>query len=215
MRPNVLLRQLRFTTRRLQARPDTADLAPPLRDATDTLARALAAADTAEEDAAQLTADLAFADSVEDDAFARVARAARLLVEGNLDDRRWRTLFAAAPSALTDPAGGPAQATAVARVLNAIAEDPALASLAPVAGPLAAAREEVAAIEARRAAQQPARASARLAVELAASDAQRALRRVRPLLQLRFESRAQVASFFVSDGRRGGAPGPEAAPDAD
>ena len=190
------LRALRFTWIRLQSRADTASLAAPLEAARQRLRAAVDAEAELEEQSAALTAEITYLDSVEDDEVSALAREVRVLVGGNLKDPRWGKLFTQTPTEITRPVGGPVQSRHVHHILRTLAVDSDYSSLSTRRDALDAAREAVEVVEAARDALAGPLMAAQQERRQANDVAHRAYNRIKPQLQLLFDSPAFVRSFF-------------------
>ena len=190
------LRALRFTWLRLQSRADTASLAAPLESARLRLRAAAEAEAELEERSAALTAEIAYLDGLEDAEVSSLARELRVLVGGNLKDPRWTRLFSTAPSELVKPVGGPVQSLHIHHILRTMAVDGDYASLSARRDTLDAAREAVEATETARSSLGGPLMAAQLERRQALDAAHRVYNRVKPQLQLLFDSAALIRSFF-------------------
>jgi hypothetical protein len=199
----TVLRALRFTTIRMEGRPECAALAAELKALRAELEAAAEAAAELEDRSAAATAEIMAMDEAEDAAVADLARHLRAAVGGDVRDPRWAGLFVRPPSELTAPRAGEVQAAHVRHILDRLHSDPAYAELGAQAAALLAAREAVAAAEAARDSLQPGLYAAQHRRRLAKDEAIRAHNRLRPQLQLLYPSAARVRSFFLDDRRSG------------
>lgn len=190
------LRALRFTWLRLQSRADTASLAEPLEAARLRLRAAADAEAELEERSAAFTAEIAYLDSLEDAEVSSLARELRVLIGGNLKDPRWTKLFSTAPSELVKPVGGPVVSLHIHHILRTMAIDGDYASLGARRDALDAAREAVEAAETARSSLGGPLMAAQLERRQALEAAHRVYNRVKPQLQLLFDSPALIRSFF-------------------
>lgn len=207
-RPPTVLRALRVTAIRLSGRPETAALAEETQALRARLSAAVDAHDALLDASAAATAEIRYRDEVEDDAIRAVARDLRVLVAGDLGDPRWGRLFRVAPSAAIAPSAGPEQAAVAAYVIEKLRSDPDYAPLQHHLPVLVDARAGVAAAEAARDALRQGLYAAAVARDEALAVAIRHYGRLRPRLELLFDSAAVVRSFFP-DARSGGSGGAE------
>lgn len=199
--PAFVERALRFLSIRLRARPASAPLAAEVDAWRVRITERTEALAVAAEERVACTAEIRWLDAERNGAMAQLARDVNALVRGRFDDPRYRRLFPAVPSAQMRPVAGAAKDRFVAHVLEALANDPPLASLRAHHAPLADWPRQVGEAVARRESLRRDELRAREALVLAANEARRGYNLLPPRLALMFpEQRALVASYF-RDGR--------------
>ena len=198
--PETVHTALRVLALRLTARPDTRALAISVGAARDALGAALATWQDARDARVAATGTVAFADALEDDAIAGLARRVRVLTGGEKDAPLWQKLFAArAPSDTTEGLATPEQAALARLVANVLLTDPAAASLADELPALDDARAAVEAAQVARAAAETDELTAWNALQLAETAARDAYNGAVPQLMILFPGgKRLVDSFFVT-----------------
>jgi hypothetical protein len=203
--------RLRTLGTRLRSRPDTLALAAPV-DAAQVDLRDKHEAWLAAHDATlAATGAIVFADEVEDDEIARVARRAKVLVDGVLKSPTYLRLFAVAPSEVTKGLAGDAQAALANHLITALAA-PEYASLADAIPALKAARAEVEGALAARTACEVAEASAWTELQIAEEAGRNVYRDAEPQLQLLFPGQRRLVDSFFYQEPRAHKSAPDAAP---
>ena len=134
----------------LNARPDTASLSAIIVGLLAAMQDAQLAHKRARLSRMQLSAMIAYEDSLLDELVASVARQALELCAGDRSDLRYKALLPTAPSKVMKAVGGEEQDAYVVNILTLLAEDDAYASLAPLAAPLKAQHDKLSALQEQR-----------------------------------------------------------------
>lgn len=203
--PSVL-RALRITAIRLSGRPETQGLAAEVQALREQLAAAIEAAEALQDASAAATAEINYRDEVEDDAIRALARDLRSVVAGDLTDGRWTRMFRQAPTQIVRPVAGPDQAAAAEHHIEKLKSDADYEPLQHHLPGLQAARAGVEAAEAARVALRKQLYTALADREEAVERAIRQYNRLRARLEVIYESKALVRSFFPDPRDAGGAP---------
>ena len=193
----VALQALRYLTVALRKHPDTADLAPEISAARDTLVSAVDAADLALTERKVATGQVQYADAQLDAAVMSLSRALLDQVEGKRDDPRFTRLFPTAPTDAMKPVASEKQATFVRVLLDTLREDDTYASHTDRADRIEAASAALTAAQAERTERQVAVDKANRAQRGTQTEAQAVYNKMHPRLQLTFDNQALVESFFM------------------
>ena len=127
--PLTVMSRVRVLSLRLKARPDTAPLAAEVDAARVELKRRFDLWEEVHDAALASSLALVFADEIEDDAIAAVARRAKVLVDGQLRQPTYTRLFSEAASDLTRGVASEEQARLADHLIRTIETNPDYASL--------------------------------------------------------------------------------------
>ena len=200
--PVTILSALRVLAARLRSRPDTAPRATPVTAAADDLDAAAREHDTATWDRLAASGGIVFADEVEDEQIAEIARHVRVLVKGDRTSDLYVQLFAEAPSTTTKGVATEEQAR-LARLLLDRLSTPAYAPLASLVPALRAARAGVEAAQDHHAKCEERELRAWNVLQARERTARDAFNGVEPRLRILVPGeKRKVESFFPTTGRK-------------
>lgn len=201
--PELVLSGMRVLRIRLLSRPDTQDLAPHVTALRDTLKARYDAWTEARDARIAATGSLEFADLLEDQAVADLARSAKVVVRGDLEASFYVSLFVEAPSKVTAGLATSEQSALVEHLLDKLHHDPVYGPLGACLAPLQAAHEGVQACGDAREAAKTAELTAWTALQVAETAARDAYNAMEATLLTRFpRQQALVDTFFLAR-RRG------------
>jgi hypothetical protein len=193
----VVLSALRFLFIRLKSRPQTAGLAADVDAARALLWDKDDAYAEAREQRIAASAEIAYLDTLVDEAVMNASRELLVLTGGDAQDPRYLKPFPTAPSAALKPVGGASQDRFVKGVITRFKEDPDLAPLAGHGTKIEAAQGDLDKGLAQRNDFYVKEAMALADRRIALDDARRLYNLTYPRLQLIFPNKpALVESFF-------------------
>ena len=182
---------------RLDSRPETRHLLPPVKAANDEMQAAHTAWRVAVILAMAATLDVNYRDELVDAAYMAISRALLAMVGGNRQALLWRQVYSEAPSKTVAPMATPEQSRAVERVIETITADDAYQGLRHLVPALVEAQADLkTALVAREAADAKVHSAAHKR-ELAVGAARQAYNRLFPELDLLFPNEPARVRYIL------------------
>ena len=194
-------RALRYTALRLQAKPETQGLAGEIEAERTRLSGALDAYEQIREQRVGLTALIGHQDGIVDGQVADIARQVAVITGNKTDTEFYKSLFPIAPSTATAPTASDSQNRFVKALIDRIETDDRYDSLRPTAAELKTAQTELDRLLTEREDLRTPELRATVDLRTALDSARRAYNKLYPKLQLIFDNKGFIETFFISNGR--------------
>lgn len=193
-------RALRYAAIRLLATPETAGLAAEIEAERTRLSGAQDAYEQIREQRVGLTALIAHQDGIVDGLVADIARQVAVINGNRTDTEFYKSLFPVAPSKATSPKASESQNRFVKALIDRIETDARYETFRTTAAELKAAQTELDRLLVEREELRAPELRAAVDLRTALDSARRAYNKLSPRLQLLFDNKGLIETFFIAHG---------------